>query len=113
MRRTLTAAALVALPAGVLAVPALAATKSVAIGDNYFVRDGGTRTVTIERGDTVRFRFVGQIIHNATVTKGPAKFKSPTKTSGTYSKRLTRRGTYTIICTIHGATDQSMRLRVR
>ena len=36
-----------------------------------------------------------------TVTKGPRKFHSKTKTSGTYSKTLRKRGTYRYICTVH------------
>ena len=40
------------------------------------------------------------------------KFTSPTKESGSYSKKLTRAGTYLIYCTIHGQSDQSMKLKV-
>ena len=45
------------------------------------------------------------------VTKGPVKFRSSFKDSGTYSKRLTRTGTYTIVCSIH-QPDMKMKLRV-
>ena len=34
-------------------------------------------------------------------------------TSGSYSKRMRRSGTYTIICTVHGGGDQKMKLVVR
>ncbi len=98
--------------AGIVA-PALAKTRTVKVGDNYFVRSKGVPTVTVKRGDKVRWRFQGDSPHNVVVTKGPAKFQSPTKTSGTYTKKVTRKGTYTIICTIHGAADQSMKLRVK
>lgn len=104
---------------GAVAMPAVAATKkktttkSVKVGDNYFVRSKGVPTVTVKRGTKVTWRFAGDSPHNVSVTKGPAKFKSSTKTSGTYSKRVTKKGTYTIICTIHGASDQQMKLRVR
>ncbi|MBA3329152.1 MAG: hypothetical protein H0T43_12715 [Solirubrobacterales bacterium] len=98
---------------GALAIPALAATKSVKVGDDYFVRSGGVPTVTVNRNDTVRWRFQGDSAHNVVVRSGPVKFRSPTKSSGSYSKRVTRSGLYRIICEIHGADDQSMRLRVR
>ena len=35
---------------GASAAPALAATKRVKVGDNYFVRDGGVPTVTVNKG---------------------------------------------------------------
>lgn len=112
MRKTvLSLAAVAALGAAV--VPAVAATKTVKVGDNYFVRDRGVPTVTVKRGDRVTWRWSGDSPHNVVVTKGPARFSSPVKTKGTYSKKVTKRGTYTIVCTIHGAADQSMKLRVR
>ena len=97
----------------VLAATALAATKSVTVGDDYFVRSTGVPTVTVRRNDTVRWLFRGDSAHNVVVKKGPVKFNSPVKSSGSYSKRVTRRGTYTIICTIHGAATQSMKLVVK
>jgi plastocyanin len=95
-----------------LAATALAATKTVKIGDNYFVRSKGVPTVTVSLNTTVKWNFSGDSSHNATVSKGPVKFHSPTKSSGSYSKKLTRRGTYTIYCSIHGAGDQKMKLVV-
>jgi plastocyanin len=96
-----------------LAIPALAATTSVKVGDDYFVRDGGVPTVTVKRGDTVRWRFAGDSAHNVRVKSGPVKFASPVKSSGTYAKKLTKAGTYRIYCEIHGLDDQSMILKVR
>ena len=40
------------------------------------------------------------------------KFSSQTMESGSYSKKLTRAGTYTIYCSVHGQSDQSMKLKV-
>lgn len=105
-------AAAVAIGAAVV-VPAVAATTTVKVGDNYFVRDGGVPTVTVRAGDRVTWRWTGDSPHNVVVTKGPARFSSPVKTKGAYSKKVTRKGVYTIVCTIHGAADQSMKLRVR
>lgn len=96
-----------------VAIPAVAATRTITVGDNFFVRDGGVPTVTVKRGDRVRWRWTGDSPHNVVVTKGPARFSSPVKTKGTYARTLTKRGTYTIVCTIHGPSDQSMKLRVR
>ncbi len=112
MRKLLVLALLTVL-SGALAATALAATRTVKVGDNWFVRSSGTPKVTIKRGDTVRWSFVGDAPHNVAVTRGPARFSSRTMSSGTFRKKITRRGTYTIVCTIHGARDQSMRLVVR
>jgi plastocyanin len=103
---------LVTAVAGVFAAQALAATKTVKVGDNYFVRDSGTPTVTVKKGDKVRWRNSGRAPHNVTVRSGPVKFRSGTKTPGsTYTRTMTKRGTYRILCTIHGPT-QSMKLVV-
>jgi plastocyanin len=83
----------------------------VKIGDNYYVRKGSVPTVTVKKGTTVTWRFTGKELHNVAVTKGPARFHSSFKSSGTYSKRVTRTGTYTIVCTIH-QPDMKMKLRV-
>lgn len=96
------------------AVPAaLAATKSINVGDDYFVRSKGVPTVTVKKGTTVKWKWVGDAPHNVTVSKGPVKFHSRTQSSGTFSKKLTKKGTYKIYCTIHGAGDQSMVLKVK
>jgi plastocyanin len=106
-------AIVVVLLAGLLAAPAFGATKRVAVGDNWFVRSTGTPTVTVSKGTKVTWRWTGRSLHNVTVTKGPVKFRSGSKLSGRFSKRLRKAGTYTIVCTVHGARDQSMKLVVR
>ena len=109
--RKLLAALLVTALSAVLATQALAATRSVKVADDYYVRKGSVPTVTVKKGTTVTWRFAGKEMHNVSVTKGPVKFRSSFKTSGTYSKRVTRTGTYTIVCTIH-QPDMAMKLRV-
>ena len=109
--RKLLVGSVIALASAVLALPALAATRSVKIGDNYFVRKGSVPTVTVTKGTKVTWRWAGKEMHNVTVTKGPARFASSFKTSGTYSKRVTRTGTYTIVCSVH-QPDMKMKLRV-
>ena len=68
-------------------------------------------TVTVKKGTKVTWRWAGKDMHNVAVTKGPVKFRSSFKTSGSFSKKLTRTGTYTLVCTIH-QPDMKMKLRV-
>ena len=110
MRKLLVASS-VALASAVLALPALAATRSVKVGDDYFVRKGSVPTVTVKKGTKVTWRWAGRDMHNVAVTKGPVKFRSSFKSSGTYSKTVRSTGTYTIVCTIH-QPDMKMKLRV-
>ena len=97
---------------GSLAAPATTV-RNVKIGDNYFVRDGAARTVTVSRDTRVKWLWRGDAPHNVTVSRGPLKFHSKTMRTGSYAKLMRRAGTYKIVCTIHGAGDQSMTLRVR
>jgi plastocyanin len=109
--RKLLVALLVAAASAVLAVPALAATRSVKVADDYFVRKGSVPTVTVSKGTKVTWRWSGRDLHNVAVTKGPVRFRSSFKDSGTYSKTVRTTGTYTIACTIH-QPDMKMKLRV-
>lgn len=114
MRRTsnhLAGAVATLAACGALAIPALAATSSVKVGDNYFVKHGGAK-VTVKKGTTVKWSFKGKSVHNVTVKSGPAKFHSKNLSSGTYSEKVTKAGTYKIYCTIHGAA-MSMTLVVK
>jgi plastocyanin len=111
--RKLLVLGLLATMLGVLVVagPALSKRKTVEVDDDYFVREGAPRTVTVKRNDTVVWEWEGRNPHNVTVTRGPVKFRSSNKSTGTYSKKVTRRGTYKIVCTIH-APDMRMTLKV-
>ena len=100
MRRTILLA-VAALATAAVAVPALAATKTVKVGDNYFIKNSGVPKLTVKRGTTVKWIWRGSAPHNVAVTKGPKKFKSSMKTSGNYTATPHTPGTYTIICTIH------------
>jgi plastocyanin len=110
--RKLLVLALVGAVFAIFAAQALAAT-SIKVGDNYFVRSRGVPVVTVKKGTTVRWRFAGHNLHTVVVSRGPVKFRSSARSSGTFSKKLTRAGTYRIYCSIHGASDQSMRLVVK
>ena len=59
-----------------------------------------------------RDRWKGSAPHNVTVTSGPAKFRSATRTKGRFSKKLTKTGTYKLVCTIHDP-GMSMTIKVR
>jgi plastocyanin len=47
------------------------------------------------------------------VKHGPATFHSKFKRRGSFSKQLTKTGTYLIYCELHGQRDQSMKLVVK
>ena len=88
---------LVGAPAAV--APALAATShTVRIKDIDF----NPRTITVRRGDSVRWVWLdGSTPHNVK-SRGPLRFRSsPTKTQGTYTVRFRHSGTYRYVCTIH------------
>jgi plastocyanin len=113
MRKLLVVALLALLCAGLMgASPALSKRKAVAVDDNYFVGSGGPRTVSVKAGDTVVWAWHGRNPHNVTVTRGPARFASRTKSSGTYRKKLTQTGTYKLVCTVH-APAMRMTLKVK
>jgi len=113
MRRALPPLLLAAAVSATLAAPAsTATTKEVKVGDDYFVKDGAARTVKVSRNTRVRWVWEGDSPHNVRVSRGPVKFRSPTQSDGTYSRKMTRKGTYKIFCSIHGASDQSMTLKV-
>lgn len=97
MKRFVIALAALAV-CGLIAVPAFAATRNVTVGDTFF----RSKTVTVKRNTTVKWTWRGVLPHNVKVTSGPVKFKSKTKGKGySYSRKLTRKGTYRILCTIH------------
>jgi plastocyanin len=109
MRKPLIAL-LVAGVAGALAPQASAATRTVRLGDDWFVSDDRPTRVTVSRNTIVKWRWTGRDQHNVVAT-GPVDFQSPLKRSGTYRKKLRRGGTYRIVCSIH-QPDMRMTLRV-
>jgi plastocyanin len=106
--RTLPLALIVFLLA---AAPAGAA-RNVKVGDDYFVRSGSAPTVSVSKGTTVKWNWKGRRQHNVVVQSGPRRFQSALKRSGSYSRKMTARGTYRIVCSIH-APDMRMKLVVR
>ncbi len=111
MTRRTVAPVLLALTAGALTVPAASTAKSprtVTVKDNRFV----AKSITVRRGARVRWVWKGRAPHNVTVVRGPSRFRSSTKQRGSFSRRLNKRGTYFILCTIH-APGMKMKIRVR
>ena len=106
MKRPIVVLAALAACAAV-AVPALAATKTVTVGDSFFK----AKSVTVGKGTTVRWVWRGKLIHNVTVKSGPVRFHSAAKAAGSYSKRLARAGTYRIVCTIHPGMTMTLHVR--
>jgi plastocyanin len=76
-----------------VAAPALAANKTVKVADDVF----RARTVTINKGNTVTWKWVGDHPHNVKFKT----FKSKVQVNGTFRHRFTRRGTFRYVCTIH------------
>jgi plastocyanin len=100
-----------AVVCGAAATPAVAATKTVKVGDDWFVKPGNG-SATVSKGTTVKWTNVGKSPHTVKVKKGPQKFESNIIAKGkSYSKKVKKKGTYTIICTIH--SGQKMTLRVK
>jgi Tol biopolymer transport system component len=81
--------------AGSLAAP------RISILDNAFVRGRADPTLTVRPGTVVTWRWRGQSSHNVTVRSGPERFHTATRSRGVFARRLTRTGTYRIVCTLH------------
>ncbi|MEI7559277.1 MAG: hypothetical protein WCJ63_01685 [Actinomycetes bacterium] len=88
--------------AAVLAVPAFASTTKTV---NWTF---GVKTVSIKKNDTVKWSWSGSMIHNV---KGPGVSTSTTK-NGSASRKFTAKGTFTYICSVHGASAQKTTVKV-
>jgi plastocyanin len=100
--------------AAVLAAPAAAATKTVTVGDDYFVRKGATPTVVIKSGDMVKWVWTGKHKHQVFQVGGPTDGKhlhSPAQTKGTWKHLFRKRGLYEFQCPYHAG--QKMNVRVK
>jgi plastocyanin len=91
-----------------LAVPAFAATRTVQVRDDVFA----PKSLTVSKNTTLRFVWRGKNPHNVVVSKGPQRFSSGgVKVKGSYSVKVRKAGSYTIVCQIH--PGMTMKLRVR
>ena len=98
--------ALAAAAAAVFAAPALAATKSVSVQDDKFVK----ALVVIHKGDSVKWTWKGKHRHNVFQVGGPGHFHSPTQAKGTYTHRFKKTGTYKFQCTYHAAMKMTVKV---
>jgi plastocyanin len=96
--------------AGAVALPSSAATttKTVSVKDDFF----GPKKLTIKKGSKVKWVWKGTQGHNVTVANGPSNFRFGTRKTGTKSHTFKKRGTYSIVCTIH-APDMHMTIKVK
>jgi plastocyanin len=98
---------MLATPAEAPVTAHAAATTTIKLVDNKF----RPSRKTVARGTTLRFLWTGKNPHNVFVVSGPVQFHSGTKTKGSYRKRVTRKGSYALVCTIH--SGMTLRLKVR
>jgi plastocyanin len=110
MRKAVPIIAAAAVAAGVTALPSVAATttKTVAIKDDFF----SPKKLTISKGSRVKWVWKGTERHNVAVANGPSNFRFGTRKTGTKTHTFKKRGTYSIVCTIH-APDMHMTIKVK
>jgi plastocyanin len=97
------------------AAPATAATKTVQVGDNYFLKSA----LTVKKNTTVVWRWPGAElagdVHDVTLKKGPKgvkKFASEAAASDySFRRKLKVPGQYRIVCTLH--EEMKMTIRVK
>ena len=110
--RTLLLAGLITALIAVAGAQALAATRTVTVGNNFFVHKGRPSTVSIRRGTTLTWRWHSRgVTHNVTVVRGPQRFRSGNRRRGSFSHRFTKSGTYKIVCTIHSGMRLTVKVR--
>jgi plastocyanin len=93
------------------AVPALAGTKSVTVGDDYFVKRGAESTVSIHKNSSVKWVWKGKHKHNVFEISGPVHFHSPSQKQGTFTHKFKKTGTYEFVCTYHA--NMKMKVKVK
>jgi plastocyanin len=94
-------------------VSAATPAKRVKIGDDFFVRDGRAPIVRVVKDRKVRWVWTGDSPHDVTVTRGPVKFHSKLKRSGSYTRTLTKVGTYSIVCSIHDGMEMTLKVATK
>jgi plastocyanin len=107
-RRLAIVAALVVAVFAATASFAFAATKSVGVKQSGSKFSFTPKTLSIKKGDTVKWSWSGSTPHNVS-GKG---FKSKSGTKVTYSHKFTKAGKFTVVCTFHKALGQTMTIKV-
>ena len=102
-------AALVALVAFPAAAGAGKTTK-VTVGNGFY----GPADVTVKKSAKVRWNWAGGFeLHDVVVKSGPAKFKSPIQTAGTYAHKFNKQGKYVLYCTQHEGMTMKVTVKKR
>ena len=117
------ATAVLALVAAVGVAPAVTAgasssskrpvRRTVKIGDNFFA----PTKLTVPVNSTITWKWPSEVgdTHDVALRKGPKgfkKFESPIAASDfSFRRRLTKRGTYRIYCTLHEGMVQTITVR--
>ena len=106
-------AAAVVVAAGVSALPSSGATtkpkpRQVAVKDNFF----SSKSLKVAKGTKVVWTWKGKEKHNIAVANGPSNFRAGTRRTGTFKHTFTKKGTYSLVCTIH-APDMHMTVKVK
>jgi plastocyanin len=83
-----------------------ASTKTVKVGDNFFSKS----SLTVKRGTKIKWAWSGT--HNPHNITSKGHFHSKTQTSGSFTERFKKKGTYKILCTVH-PTQMTMTVRVK
>ena len=96
------------IAAAAVALAFASAGPTVAVKDDKFVKS----SLTVKKGTKVTWKWKGKAPHNIVTKKGPAKITAPTKTTGSFSKKLTKKGTYSLLCSIH-APEMKMTIKVK
>ncbi len=116
MIRALTAVAAIATVLALALGPAAQgrhqATRTVSVGNDFF----SPKRLSVSSGTTVRWRWRSSAnTHNVKLSRGPRGtrgFKSKTRDAPySYTRRLVRRGGYTLVCTIHSGMTQKITVR--
>jgi plastocyanin len=102
--------AALAVGGGVAAIPSSGASgvKTVAVKDDFFK----PKKLTISKGTKVKWVWKGKQRHNVAVANGPSFFRAGTRKKGSFKHTFKKRGTYSIVCTIH-APDMHMTIKVK
>ena len=105
---TLTTAALLAAAVATSALAGTAPVKHAQVNDDGY--SFAPRPLVIKKGTKVVWKWVNgtDVLHDVAVAKGPVKFKSPLKSTGTFSHLFNRRGTYYLHCTLHPYMKQKV-----
>jgi plastocyanin len=71
--------------------------RTVGVRDSHFT----PKTLTIQKGAKVTWKWLGLKFHNVTVKRGPSRFHSKTQVKGMFRHVFKKAGTYHLVCTIH------------